>query len=364
MTAATTPQERRRIGYRPELDGLRGVAILLVMLFHAGVMAPGAGQAGVTVFFVLSGFLITSLLLAEQRDNGIVSYLGFLRRRALRLLPALLVVSVAVAGWYLVTGRGGLITGDVGPALLYATNWMIVAGEDQGLLGHAWTLSIEEHFYIVWPFVLLGVVRWPRIGVAMVITYILGVMGIRLIAHGPESHAFLMLSTPTRIEAPLAGCLLALAAFHGRLRAHPHAAIAGAVLVAFAAAIVHVWAIVMVGITLATVGAMLMLAALEDRSSRILSFGPLVWIGKVSYALYLWHQPIMQELRPVLSGPLEVPVTVGISLAVAALTYRFVETPFLRRRRSMPDSADRSPTAPKALQPLTTARQGASGGPS
>src|SRR6476659_2633466 len=103
MTAATTPAERAELGYRPALDGLRGVAVLLVVLWHVGILARGAGHAGVTLFFVLSGYLITRLLDEELNAHGSVSFRSFYRRRLLRLFPALICLGVAVAAYYLAT---------------------------------------------------------------------------------------------------------------------------------------------------------------------------------------------------------------------------------------------------------------------
>ena len=150
------------------LDLLRAAAISSVLLFHClpfyatgGILGAlsqlrEAAWCGVDLFFVLSGFLITTLLLEEQARFGRVSFRRFYWRRALRLLPALAALLVVVALLLAVTGRSREIFGDVVPVLLYVMNWTTVAGHNPGLVSHTWSLSIEEQFYFVWPVVLVG----------------------------------------------------------------------------------------------------------------------------------------------------------------------------------------------------------------
>jgi peptidoglycan/LPS O-acetylase OafA/YrhL len=133
------------------------------MAEHAGIgIAAGAGNVGVTIFFVLSGFLITTLLLEEHARNGRLSLRRFYWRRALRLLPALGALLGVVIVLMSVAGRTSEIAGDVIPALFYFTNWATVAGNNQGLLTHVWSLSIEEQFYLVWPVLLIGILALGR----------------------------------------------------------------------------------------------------------------------------------------------------------------------------------------------------------
>src|SRR5690606_14913209 len=128
------------------LDGLRGMAVLLVVLFHADEAVPG-GSYGVTIFFVLSGYLITRLLAAERDATGRVDYRRFFVRRARRLLPALLIVS---ATWALISGSWR----DTLPALLYVSNYSTLSGGEWTPLHHTWSLAVEEHFYLIWPFLI------------------------------------------------------------------------------------------------------------------------------------------------------------------------------------------------------------------
>jgi len=156
-----------RFSYQPSLDGLRAIAIVLVMLLHAQAMASGAwpyflgGYTGVDIFFVLSGFLITSLLVQEWRDTGRISLRKFYIRRALRLLPALCVlllvlgVGVKLFGLYLHVTLATLLA-----ALFYVANWALAFDTlDMGALHHTWSLSVEEQFYILWPLMLIGMLR-------------------------------------------------------------------------------------------------------------------------------------------------------------------------------------------------------------
>jgi len=152
-----------RLGYRPALDGIRGAAVLAVMLFHFGAPFDQGGFLGVDAFFVLSGFLITALLIEEWSRTGGIAFRRFYTRRALRLLPALfamlLLVTVVVAliaprDVQEATWRGTVVT------LLYAANWQkVFSSQSVGLLGHTWSLSIEEQFYVLWPPLLLLLLR-------------------------------------------------------------------------------------------------------------------------------------------------------------------------------------------------------------
>ena len=156
--------------HRPELDGLRGIAILAVLAAHTGVpgFADGGGGAGVTLFFVLSGYLITSLLLAERDKNGRVDLRAFYVRRALRLLPALAAVLVVVVVLLLAGLAPAAAVADTNYAIViagvvaYVANWVAVAGQSIGMLGHTWSLAVEEQFYIVWPAMLLAGRRFGR----------------------------------------------------------------------------------------------------------------------------------------------------------------------------------------------------------
>jgi len=184
--------ERRsfRLGYRPALDGFRGVSILAVMLYNTGILT--GGFLGVDMFFVLSGFLITSLLLDELASTGHVSFRAFYVRRALRLLPALAPLVVIAGGAMIVWDPSLGTVGFVLSVIFYTANWAIVYGLPQGLLGHAWSLAIEEQFYAIWPPLLLLLVRMVRRRWALLLIVVAAV-GLAV------AYRFTIMSTPTRM---------------------------------------------------------------------------------------------------------------------------------------------------------------------
>src|SRR5262245_16542953 len=137
-----------RLGYRPALDGLRGIAVLLVVFAHAEYLR-NAGGHGVNIFFVLSGFLITSLLLDENAKAGRIDLIAFYRRRAARLFPALFLVAGFVAVYLVITGHPERVAPDVGGALSYVGNWLQAAGVKMVLTSHTWSLAVEEQFYLI-----------------------------------------------------------------------------------------------------------------------------------------------------------------------------------------------------------------------
>lgn len=215
-----------RMGYVPALDGIRGVAIVLVLLYHADLAQFRGGFVGVDIFFVVSGFLITALLVEEYQYSGSVSYRHFLLRRFRRLAPALLVVLVAVALWTSYFSRINLdqLRGDLLPAIGYISNWWQIfandvpyfASTEPPLLRHLWSLAVEEQWYIVWPLIFLGLKRWKRqslsisaslLAIAVIISLLIAVL---YDAEDSSRVNFLYLSTPTRSVALLFGAALAL----------------------------------------------------------------------------------------------------------------------------------------------------------
>src|SRR5437870_3842480 len=151
-----------RLGHRPALDGLRGIAALLVIAAHLNIPGfAGGGATGVTLFFALSGFLITALLLEDHARGGI-RWLEFYRRRALRLLPALLLVVIAFSAWDAKFERAN-VARDALAAIFYVANFARARGYQLGSLSHTWSLAVEEQFYFTWPLVLTIVARRPRV---------------------------------------------------------------------------------------------------------------------------------------------------------------------------------------------------------
>lgn len=314
-----------RSGRVVELDGVRGIAILLVVWEH---LASGAwpamngiargthsagGLAGVQLFFVLSGFLITRLLLSEFTRTGTICLRAFYARRARRLLPALILVCavllVARPGW--ASGR------DVIRALTYTENlsstrfgqgFPVAVGT--GWLGHTWSLAVEEQFYVVWPVLLLLAGRRHRwvLAAAAAVT-----IGLRFVVGGP---AYTLL----RWDAIAAGCLLASASWRPPAWA---GGVGAAVLLAFAVrgpgvAVFGQWHYLStIAASVLLIGAAPAIAALRVR--------PLVHFGRVSYGFYLWHVLLLRiGANPVLE--------VLLAWLLAVLSFRVVESRFLVRR--------------------------------
>jgi peptidoglycan/LPS O-acetylase OafA/YrhL len=288
--------------YRPDLDGLRAVAVVLVIMTHAHIpWANNGGDVGVTAFFVLSGFLITSLLLAERDRSGRVSLPRFYGRRVLRLGPALLLLIFTVTVLSLaVTWPGAWQFGAVS-SVFYVSNWAQVAGLNIDPFGHTWSLAIEEQFYLTWPLLiaLAGRRAWPIAAVGLVVSTAL------LVVSTGDTEYF---STLTRGGSLLAGCLLAIS---GTRAPEWLGAIGLTVLVGLGLAnFSHE-----VTIPLATAATIPVLA------SSVGGLGRLAPIGRRAYGLYLWNWPLA-----ILLGPIAVPMT----FVVAEASYRFLERPVLR----------------------------------
>lgn len=359
--SATTP----RLGYSPALDGLRGVAILLVILFHMQsslvfcCFAPG-GFVGVDVFFVLSGFLITTLILERiDVDRGLRP---FYRRRALRLLPALLFFLVihALVMWLM---RPDVLT-DVRSGTLmslsYVMNWFEAAGQVKlRSLSHTWSLAVEEQFYVVWPIILLFLhKRMSAISLSRyVAAAIVGIMLWRALLFflGAEWHE-LQYRTDTRADALLVGAWIALRKPTLDRLAQPlmstlaSAAMALIIALAFLLPVSHpAW--YYGGLTIiAVLAAFVLVAALDGRWSlhSTLVNRHLTRLGRLSYSVYLWHGPIF--LGVVAWGPSAVAARVALAFALttvmSAISYVFIEKPFLHLKRVLERRQDARSSTP------------------
>ncbi len=366
------------LGRRPALDGVRAVAVAAVIAQHLGM--PWLANLGVLLFFTLSGFLITTLLLEEAEANGRVSLLRFWGRRALRLLPALAAL-VAVVGGYCLVVPGFLFgrpTLDGVPWVLgYAANWRIAGGHSLGLFQHLWSLAVEEQFYVVWPLlVVLLAAREPGRGRerAVLLMSVAGVLAVfvqRAVLMPGAVDGSLISRTDAVADQLLVGC--ALAAVWRLLHGRPlrwRRAVAWGLLGAAAAG--HVWlagapvsrpfpaALTTSGgyVALALANAALIAHVVVHRGgpvARLLAWRPLVAVGRRSYGLYLWQLPAIGfvayyvSLGPLVKGVVAVP----LSLALAWLSFRFVEQPFLRRQERLrpaaaaePAAAEPAPSAP------------------
>lgn len=342
-----------RLVYVPAFDGLRAVAVLSVMMFHAQPGWLPGGFIGVDIFFVLSGYLITRLLLAEYGAQGRIAWRRFYVRRALRLVPALVLLLVAYCAWMsLVPGVDmAAHLGDALLAFLYVSNWAR-AFDVHALhyLGHTWSLAVEAQFYLLWPLLVLRVLRRnaaPASLAAWAAVLALASWGARLgllcsgaslerMYNGLDSHA----------DGLMAGALLA-AGWSGASRrweelpAWARRALLAAAVALLGALIARAdWTspwmsgLGYVAVSLTVVLVLLALGSAEPSLlGRLLSIRFLVWVGTISYGLYLWHFPVLRVLQDwELGGWTLVIAGFALSFTLAAASYRFVERPLLRRR--------------------------------
>jgi peptidoglycan/LPS O-acetylase OafA/YrhL len=343
-----------RLGHRPALDGLRGVAVLLVVVSHMSEMRlRPLGMAGVVMFFTLSGFLITSLLLEEVADTGRADLRAFWIRRARRLLPAAVTCVVVVTTIGLASP-----TEAVGP-LTYTANWRMIDGVGSGgALAHTWSLAIEEQFYLVWPLLLLALVRFGRpvlagaLGSAAALTAILRLAD----ANAGETWARVYYGSDTRADALLLGCLLAVA-MHG-LRVPRAARLLGPLAVAgiVVAGSQEAGRFVLVWLPLvAAVCSLVALWTAVTTGQRWLELPWLCAVGRVSYGLYLWHWPVFYLFRQWGFDGWGLLVCMPVVVALTWLSWRYVEQPFMRYgrlRTSMSAAPAKSVVVPPAKNVL------------
>ncbi len=359
-TGSTTEgPARHRIRHVPGLDGLRGAAVAGVLVYHGNHLR--GGYLGVDLFFVLSGYLITSILLTEYRNSGEISLSNFWVRRARRLFPAMIAVLLVVAifAHFVASPRalGGIRT-DGFSTLFYVANWhTILAGTSYWAattapspLKHTWSLAIEEQFYVVWPLLVLALLHW-RDSFRLVFRVTIGLLVASaslmvLLAAGGANKNTLYLGTHTRAGAILMGA--ALACWHIR-RGHTEnprtrtalelAALAsmGVLAVLWATVDIESNFLYLGGMALAGVSVTVVVAAVthpdELLVAKIFAWAPLRWLGLISYGMYLWSWPIYQFLTPERTGLDGLPLLgfqVFASLGVAILSYVLLEQPIRR----------------------------------
>ena len=319
-TAASTARARgkgAKAGFRPDIEGLRAVAILTVLAYHAGLPVRG-GFVGVDIFFVISGFLITGLLVAELDRSGSISWIRFVGRRIRRLLPAavLVLVSISAVSWFVVPGlRRRDIGVDVAAAAMYVVNWVFASRETDYLASdvlpspvqHFWSLAVEEQFYVIWPLLLIVlalVFRRPsRRVVALALGILAGSSFVWSVWFSNTSPRPAFFTTTTGVWELGIGALLAVA-LAGRPRpttpAKGSAAVGWAALVALLAVALWLpqdidwpgaWAL------LPTVPTAVLLwvgwQGAPNGPVRVLGTAPMVWVGALSYSIYLWHWPVI-----------------------------------------------------------------------
>jgi peptidoglycan/LPS O-acetylase OafA/YrhL len=318
-----------KLGYVPALDGLRGLAIALVVAGHYTGKPGGGGGAGVGLFFVLSGFLITTLLLEELSARGRIDFKGFYVRRARRLFPALAVL----LGVYLLVlafeGRDGIRTVVLGGLYIGNVVQAFVPTDPitRSSLGHLWSLAQEEQFYLVWPALLI---LWrKRLVLWVSVLFVVLVAHRMFLIHQGASVIRLYFGPDTHSDWLVIGALLAVVRMRGWLKVFEPLPILGFALLNWCALTSYAeiqWQLLS---PVFEVGcALLVASAVSDtHMAQLLSIRPLVGLGRVSYSLYLWHIPVFAAF-----GHRHILFSSAVALSAAWLSYRYVEQPFRRRR--------------------------------
>ena len=324
------------IAYRPELDGIRALGILGVLAQHINLPSTTlAGMVGVNLFFVLSGYLITSILVKEQIATGGISLRRFYERRVRRLVPAL--VAVLIATGALMAIQGGFLD-YIGPAavsLFYVSDFAKAAGYDLGYVGHTWSLAMEEQFYLLWPALLLFLPR--RFLVPAVIAGIVGSVALQIVVVGMQDNVLAHFRPDVRADAILWGCLIALVPVRV-----PRWAVIASVIGLLALSLTFFWPYA-IGLSSALSAVVVAGAA---SIAGVLSWRPLVRIGQISYGLYLWHAiPVGLFMERTLAGDvLAMAAVLVITFALALASERWIERPFRRPRDSGSSALVREPS--------------------
>lgn len=385
FTSSVRPYEANRRYILPGLDGLRAIAVLLVIVYHFWPTVLPGGMIGVDIFFVISGFLITSLLLREGALNGRIALGSFWIRRARRLLPAIALMILVLGPVSLIVG--GDIQVNLGRQLLgaatFSSNWIsIFAGNDYfaqtspELFTNFWSLAVEEQFYVLWPLLIVasGLLlgrRWRRFSVVMALGIVASLGAATFLLMNGASVSRVYYGTDTHLYGLLLGALLAFArpwSLYPPIGkkalyrvAQPFGLVAFirvmvswlslfalipyAILVPESAPGAIPWGLFGASLlALGVIQGMLpdMLAGASEALRRLLNFAPLRWVGERSYGLYLWHWPLAVVMHYVLGADRSPLVNIGVlvaTFAIAEMSYRWVETPI--RRHGFRGSANR-----------------------
>ncbi|MCM3339726.1 acetyltransferase [Paenibacillus sp. MER TA 81-3] len=348
--------------YMTGLDGLRALAVLVVIIYHLDPIWLPGGFLGVGVFFVLSGYLVTDIIIAARTRNHRIHLKDFWIRRSRRLLPAMLVMLVAVVAWITIMDKSLLPTvkGDVLATLLYSSNWWLIFHQvsyfdhfgPQSPFIHMWSLAVEGQFYLIWPLLLAIAFRYaPKRGqlfAAILAVAAISSMAMAIMYEPGTDPSRVYFGTDTRAFALLLGSALAILWPSARLRigiSRPERVVIE--IIGWSGLIVIIEMFFLMnryddmlyrgGFVLLSIAAAMVVAAVAHPASslsRLLSWGPLRWIGVRSYGIYLWHYPVI-----VLTSPADrrgetdwslIIVQIVLSFIVAAISWRFIEEPVRR----------------------------------
>jgi peptidoglycan/LPS O-acetylase OafA/YrhL len=366
FTTSTTPVRPSALaalanGEIAGLDGLRAISVLCVMVAHYGFGNLVPGGLGVTVFFFISGFLITTLMLREAHATGGVAIGRFYVRRVLRLQPELWAL-------LLISGIGGIAVSywptmlDVIGSLFYVSNYI-----NEGVFSaaqvpdprwrHLWSLAVEEHFYLIYPLLFVALIKWPARLMALLVAVLVGALALRFVyfGHGVDTETIYSL-TETRIDSIAYGCLASLALWYlpesfAHFIRRNRTAIGSFALVLLGASVVLRGPMFRDTLRYSVQGAALILLAANlycnekpGLATRLLDVPVLKWMGRLSYGAYLWHLEIGSSVEhllhlpsqssPSLQAAIEAPGLVALSFGAAWLSYELFQRPVagLRRR--------------------------------
>lgn len=359
MNGNRKPIEKR---YIPGLDGLRAMSVLAVIAYHLDVKWAQGGLLGVGIFFVLSGYLITDQIIMDWRTQGRLFIVDFWIRRARRLLPAMVAMLLFVACWLLFIDPSRLqaLHGDFLTSLLYVNNWYLILHEASYFesfgppspIGHMWSLSIEEQFYLLWPVVLvLGiklVLRRGRLMLWILLCAVTSALAMAFLYEPGTDPSRVYYGTDTRAFGLLIGAALAVIwpswRLHGRITHSARSLLdaiggLGMFLIIVLMCVVNEYDDFLYrgGFVYLSILTALVIATLVHPASRlggILGWRPIAWIGKRSYSLYLWHYPVIILTNPSIhTGQLSMThilMQLLATVVLAALSYTYIEEPIRR----------------------------------
>jgi peptidoglycan/LPS O-acetylase OafA/YrhL len=345
LSAEPRTEQAFRLGYKPFFDGLRGISILAVIIFHLDFFWFRGGFLGVDIFFVLSGFLITVLLYQEWQQNGTISLKNFYIRRGLRLFPALALVLIVVT----------IVTGEYKPslyALSYCANWVqaFTGYKSLGVLTHTWSLAVEEQFYLLWPLLFVAIMKLglKRRAIVILLLALIAAVAINRAAQEYAGQPIYRVYNgfDTRADALLLGCLtgllvswqVKLKSWLARAIIHYGAIGASLMIMMLSLRVTYLTRYMYYGLfTVVAAGVCVILYRLLDTPPkiilRLLENPVLVWIGRVSYGLYLWHLVIFMLIRPNWPWPALVALQLSVLLIVVTLSFYLVEQPCLKLKK-------------------------------